>query len=158
MKVGFGFDVHQFEDGRPLILGGVTLAHDRGLVGHSDGDVLSHAITDAVLGAAVLGDLGHHFPSDDATWKDAPSLDFVRKAVQMLSTVWLRVEHVDATVVCERPAIAPHRDAMRQALSEALALKAEDLSIKATTSDGLGFTGRGEGIAAYAVVVLASTV
>ena len=158
MKVGFGFDVHSFEEGRPLILGGVTLAYDRGLVGHSDGDVVSHAITDAVLGAAVLGDLGQHFPSDAATWKDAASLDFIRKVVQMLSTVWLRVEHIDATIVCERPEIAPHRDAMRKALSEALGIKAEDLSIKATTTDGLGFTGRGEGIAAYAVAVLASTV
>lgn len=154
MKVGFGFDVHALTEGRRLVLGGVEIGFERGLAGHSDGDVVCHAIADAVLGAAALGDIGQHFPSTEARWKDAPSLTFVRQAVQMIAALGLRVQSVDATVVCEEPAIGPHRDAMRKALAEVLGIDTEDVSVKATTTDGLGFTGRGEGIACTALVVL----
>lgn len=157
MRTGFGFDVHAFAQGRPLMLGGIEVAHPRGLAGHSDGDVVCHAVADAVLGGAGLGDIGQHFPSEDPQWRDAPSIGFVRRAVQMLAAVWMRVEAADLTVVCEAPAIGPHRAAMAATLADALMIKVEDLSIKATTTDGLGFTGRGEGIACYAVATLGST-
>ena len=158
MRAGIGFDVHAFDAGRPLVLGGHTIDGAPGLGGHSDGDVLCHAVTDAILGAAALGDIGQHFPSSDEQWKDASSLDFVRRAIQMLSAVWMRVECMDATIVCEEPAIGPHRDAIKKSLADVLQIKVEDLSIKATTTDGLGFTGRREGIACYAVATLFSTV
>lgn len=154
MRVGFGFDVHALVESRRLVLGGVEIPFARGLAGHSDGDVVCHAIADAILGAAALGDIGQHFPSTEARWKDAPSLTFVRQAVQMIAALGLRVQSVDATVVCEEPAIGPHRDAMRKALAEVLGIDVEDVSVKATTTDGLGFTGRGEGIACTALVVL----
>lgn len=154
MRVGFGFDVHALVESRRLVLGGVEIPFARGLAGHSDGDVVCHAIADAILGAAALGDIGQHFPSTEARWKDAPSLTFVRQAVQMIAALGLRVQSVDATVVCEEPAIGPHRDAMRKALAEVLGIDVEDVSVKATTTDGLGFTGRGEGIACTALAVL----
>ncbi|HEX2058789.1 MAG TPA: 2-C-methyl-D-erythritol 2,4-cyclodiphosphate synthase [Actinomycetota bacterium] len=155
-KTGIGFDAHAFGepgDGRALVLGGVTIPEGRGLAGHSDADVLSHAIADALLGAAGLGDLGSRFPADDR-WKDASSLDILDETLRLVRAAGYRVVHVDASVVAERPRLAPHRDAMRKSVAVALGLAADDVSIKATTTDGLGFTGRGEGIAALAVATI----
>ena len=154
MRVGFGFDAHPFDDSRRLVLGGVEIVGSPGLSGHSDADVLSHAIADALLGAGGLGDLGEHFPSDDR-WKDASSLEILRSVAAMLEGDGTRVVNVDATVVAQRPPLAPYRQRVIAAVSDALAVDAHDLSIKVTSTDGLGFTGRGEGIAAYAVVLVA---
>ena len=157
MRTGIGYDVHAFEAGRPLILGGVRIEHDGGLGGHSDGDVLTHAVIDALLGAAALGDIGQHFPAGDARWKDANSLDLLRRAIQLVRAAGFRVINTDATVVAAVPKLAPHIDAMRVALSEALGVDRSAVSVKATTTDGLGSLGRGEGIAALAIALLDST-
>ncbi len=154
MRVGFGVDVHAFAPGRRLILGGVEVPHDRGLAGHSDADVLLHAIIDAMLGAAALGDIGGMFPSSDAAWADASSLDLVRRAHERVLHSDFRIVNVDATVVAETPKLAPHVPAMRAGIAGALTLDITAVSVKATTSDGLGLTGRGEGVAALAVVLL----
>ena len=157
MRNGIGYDVHAFEAGRPLILGGVHIEHDRGLGGHSDGDVLTHAIIDALLGAAALGDIGRHFPPEDARLRDADSLDLLRHAVKLIAAARYRIVNVDATVIAEAPKLAPHADAMRGALAEALGIEVRSVSVKATTSDRLGALGRGEGIAALAIALLDST-
>ncbi len=157
MRSGIGYDVHAFEAGRPLILGGVRVDHERGLGGHSDGDVLTHAIIDALLGAAALGDIGQHFPAGDARWKDADSLVLLGRAAGLVRGAGYRVVNVDTTVVAAAPKLAPHIDAMRAALSEALGVDRGAVSVKATTSDGLGSLGRGEGIAALAIALLDST-
>jgi 2-C-methyl-D-erythritol 2,4-cyclodiphosphate synthase len=154
MRSGIGYDVHAFEAGRPLILGGVRIEHARGLGGHSDGDVLTHAIIDALLGAAALGDIGRHFPAGNPQWKDAHSLDLLRSAVKLVRAAGLRVVNTDATVVASAPMLTPHIDAMRAALSEALGIADGSVSVKATTSDGLGSIGRGDGIAALAIALL----
>jgi 2-C-methyl-D-erythritol 2,4-cyclodiphosphate synthase len=147
-------DVHGFADGRPLILGGVTIPGARGLHGHSDADVLCHAIADAIFGAAALGDLGQHFPSSDAQWKDAASTDLLARAAALAADAGFTVTSVDATVVLEQPPLAPYRDEMRKSVASILGLDVEAISIKATTTDGLGFIGRGEGAAALAVATL----
>ena len=157
MRTGIGYDIHPLEAGRPLVLGGVRITYERGLAGHSDGDVLAHAIIDALLGAAALGDIGHHFPPDDARFRNADSMELLRHAVKLIAAARYRIVNVDATVVAEAPKLAPHVAAMRAALAEALGIDASAVSVKATTSDGLGATGRGEGIAALAVVLLDST-
>jgi 2-C-methyl-D-erythritol 2,4-cyclodiphosphate synthase len=154
MRIGQGFDAHQFAEGRPLVVGGVTVPHDRGLAGHSDADVLTHAIIDALLGAAALGDIGTLFPSSDARWADANSLDLLAKALDVVRGEGHRVGNVDATVIAESPRLAPHIPAMRQAIASTLAVGVDAVSVKATTTDGMGFTGRSEGIAAFAVVLL----
>jgi 2-C-methyl-D-erythritol 2,4-cyclodiphosphate synthase len=154
VRIGFGFDAHSFDDSRRLVLGGVEIAGSPGLSGHSDADVLSHAIADALLGASGLGDLGENFPSDDR-WKDASSLDILRSVGAMLERGGHRVVNIDATLVAERPPLAAYGQGMIAAVSDALALDTQSLSIKVTSTDGLGFTGRGEGIAAYAVVLIA---
>lgn len=157
MRVGIGYDVHAFaapEAGRAFVLGGITIPHDRGLAGHSDADVLIHAVVDALLGAAALGDIGTHFPSSDSRWQNAPSGDFLTYTVGLLRQRGWRVENVDATVVAERPRLVPHVPAMRQRLAELLEASVEDVSVKAKTTDRLGFTGRGEGVACYAVALL----
>ena len=148
MRIGIGYDSHPFAAGRRLVLGGVEIAHDRGLTGHSDADVLTHAVIDAVLGAAGLGDLGTHFPADEERWRDADSLDLLRTVVGMVSG---SVVNVDATVICETPRLGPHRAAMEANLSGALAAP---VSVKATTNEGMGFVGRGEGIASIAVALI----
>jgi 2-C-methyl-D-erythritol 2,4-cyclodiphosphate synthase len=156
MRVGLGIDVHAFaapEDGRRLILGGVEIPSDRGLVGHSDADVLAHAITDALLGAAGREDIGHYFPDTDPEWKDADSIDLLREARRIVGDHW-EVANVDAVVVCERPKIRDHRDAMRTNLADALGVEVPRVTVRGTTSERLGFTGRGEGIAAQAVCLL----
>ncbi len=148
MRIGIGYDSHPFAAGRRLVLGGVEIAHDRGLTGHSDADVLTHAVIDAVLGAAGLGDLGTHFPAEEERWRDADSLDLLRTVVGMVSGP---VANVDATVICETPRLGPHRAAMEANLSAALAAP---VSVKATTNEGMGFVGRGEGIASIAVALI----
>jgi 2-C-methyl-D-erythritol 2,4-cyclodiphosphate synthase len=152
VRFGLGIDTHRFAEGRRLVLGGVEIPHDRGLIGHSDADVLAHAITDAVLGAAALGDIGQHFPDTDAAFKDADSLSLLREAVSRVAASGWRVEFVDATVMLERPKVAPHRDAIMAALSEAVGAP---VHVKATTGEGMGFVGREEGVAALAVATLA---
>ena len=154
MRTGIGYDIHPFERGRPLVLGGVPIPHDAGLGGQSDADVLTHALIDALLGAAALGDIGQHFPSDDPRYRDAHSLDLLRRAVELVAGAGYRVVNVDATVVAEAPKLSPHIGAMRSALADALGIEAGAVSVKATTADRLGAVGRGEGIAALAVVLL----
>jgi 2-C-methyl-D-erythritol 2,4-cyclodiphosphate synthase len=148
MRVGTGYDSHRFEPGRRLVLGGVEIEHDRGLAGHSDADVLTHAVIDALLGAAGLGDLGSHFPDDEERWRDADSLDLLRV---VLGEIPGRVVNVDATVVCEEPRLGRHRGEMERNLSAALGAPA---SVKATTNEGMGWIGRGEGIACLAVALI----
>jgi 2-C-methyl-D-erythritol 2,4-cyclodiphosphate synthase len=157
MRIGIGYDIHPLEPGGPLVLGGVRIEHTAGLAGHSDADVLAHAIIDALLGAAALGDIGHHFPADDARWRAADSMELLRQAVKLVAAARYRVINVDATVVAEAPHLAPHADAMRSSLAEALGIEVSAVSVKATTSDRLGALGRGEGIAALAIALLDST-
>jgi 2-C-methyl-D-erythritol 2,4-cyclodiphosphate synthase len=154
MHVGIGYDVHRLEEGRPLVLGGVVIAGEAGLAGHSDADVLLHAIIDSLLGAAGLGDIGRHFPPDDPKWKDAASLDLVARTLALVLDAGLAVENVDATVVAERPRLAPHIPVIRERIARALNLDGGKVNIKATTNEGLGALGRGEGIAAMAVALL----
>ncbi len=155
VRVGTGFDVHAFDEKRPLIVGGVLIPDEPGLGGHSDADVLTHAITDALLGAAHLGDLGALYPDSDE-WRDASSLSILADAVMRTRDAGWRVVNVDSTIIAERPRMAPHGVAMADNLARTLEVGADRVSIKATTSDGLGFTGRGEGIAAQAVVLIES--
>jgi 2-C-methyl-D-erythritol 2,4-cyclodiphosphate synthase len=152
VRFGLGIDTHRFAEGRPLILGGVRIPHDRGLAGWSDADVLAHAITDAVLGAAAMGDIGQHFPDTDEAFRGADSLALLREAVSRVAAQGWRVEFVDATVVLERPKLAPHREAIMAGLSEAVGAP---VHVKATTGEGMGFVGREEGVAALAVATLA---
>lgn len=152
MRVGIGYDVHALDRGRRLVLGGVEVPYERGLVGHSDADVVVHALVDALLGAFALGDIGTHFPDSDPRWKDADSLGFLRAAVELVRARGGRLVNVDVTVVAERPRLAPHVRAMRETLAPALGLDPESVSVKATTPEGLGALGQGAGIAALAVV------
>lgn len=154
VRIGTGFDVHPLVEGRPLILGGVRLDHPRGLAGHSDADVLAHALADALLGAAALGDLGEHFPPGDPATAGANSLALLERVVKLVRAQGWRVGNADCTVIAERPKVAPHRDAMRKNLARALGVPLADVSVKATTTERLGFTGREEGIAAQAVVLI----
>ena len=153
-RVGSGFDAHRLAAGRPLVLGGVTIPFDRGLLGHSDGDCLIHAVCDALLGAAAAGDMGQHFPSSDPGLEGASSRLFLEGVARIVAERGFAVENVDATVIAEAPALAPHLAAMRARLAELLALDASAVSVKAKSSDGLGALGRGEGIAAQAVALL----
>jgi 2-C-methyl-D-erythritol 4-phosphate cytidylyltransferase / 2-C-methyl-D-erythritol 2,4-cyclodiphosphate synthase len=150
-RTGMGFDVHAFAGPGPVVLGGVEVPHRRGLAGHSDADVVLHAITDALLGAGGLGDIGEHFPPSDPTWKDVSSDRFLSHAVELLRGRGAIIDHVDCTVIAEEPKVGPHRTAMRARIAEIMQLAPEQVSIKATTTEGLGFTGRREGIAAQAV-------
>ena len=153
-RTGLGVDSHAFAAGRALILGGIEIEHDRGLAGHSDADVLTHAIVDALLGAAGLDDIGAHFPDTDPAFKDADSIGLLRQVVGRLGGA--RIVHVDATVMMERPKLAPHREAIRARLAQALGVPVERVNVKATTGEGMGFVGRGEGIAAMAVATIES--
>jgi len=150
-RTGMGFDVHAFAGEGPLMLGGVEVPHERGLSGHSDADVVLHAITDALLGAAALADIGEHFPPSDPRWKGAPSSLFLSHAVELVRRRGAIIDHVDCTIIAEAPKVGPHRDAMRRRIAEVAGLSIEQVSIKATTTEGLGFAGRREGIAAQAV-------
>ena len=158
MRVGQGFDVHRFapvEAGRALVLMGLAIPHDRGLLGHSDADVMLHALMDALLGAAGLGDIGQHFPDTDAAYRGADSARLLERVMASVKGEGYRVVNADVCLIGERPKIGPHREAMRQRIAPILGLAPGDLNVKATTTERLGFTGRGEGLAAQAVVLLA---
>ena len=154
MRVGLGFDAHPLVNGRPLILGGVEVPFDKGLSGHSDGDVVVHAVMDALLGAAALGDKGVHFPSSDPSLKGISSLLLLKRTTSLVSARRWRVVNVDATILAQRPRLGPFIDGMRENLAQALGADQADVSIKVTTTDHMGFAGRGEGLAAYAVALL----
>ncbi len=154
IRVGQGFDVHAFGPGDHVTLGGVRIPHEEGLAAHSDGDVALHALCDALLGAAALGDIGQHFPPGDERWRDADSRDLVVHVVRLLAERGWRPVNADLTVICEQPRLAPHVGDMRVATAAALGLTVDDVSIKATTTEGLGFCGRGEGIAALASALI----
>ena len=153
-RTGMGFDVHAFAGDGPVMMGGIAIPHDRGLAGHSDADVVLHAITDALLGAAGLGDIGRHFPPSEAQWKDASSDRFLRHAAALIADRGGIIDHVDCTVMCESPRVGPYRDAMRARVADVIGLPPSQVSIKATTTEQLGFTGRREGIAAQAVATI----
>ncbi len=154
MRIGHGYDVHRLVEGRKLILGGVEIPFEKGLLGHSDADVLAHAVMDAVLGAAALGDIGQHFPDNDPAYAGADSLELARHVARILSEHGYRVENIDATILCQRPKLAPHIPAMRANLAAAFGLPVDAVSVKATTEEHLGFTGEGLGIAAHAVALI----
>jgi 2-C-methyl-D-erythritol 2,4-cyclodiphosphate synthase len=154
LRIGLGVDAHALEDGVALVLGGVTIDHPRGLAGHSDGDVIAHALTDAVLGAAGLGDIGSLFPPGDERWEGADSLQLLRDAYARVRDAGFELVNADCILIGEAPRIAPHREAMRHRLAGALDVEPDRVNVRATTTDALGFTGRGEGLAAEAVALL----
>jgi 2-C-methyl-D-erythritol 2,4-cyclodiphosphate synthase len=153
-RIGTGFDAHAFCEERPLILGGVEIQGYRGLAGHSDADVLSHAVADAILGAIGEGDLGKHFPSNDPKYKDVSSLSILSQVARIMADKGYRIENIDCTVVCEEPRISPHSSAMEQKIADALEISSDAINVKGTSTEGLGFTGRKEGIAAMASACL----
>lgn len=154
IRIGHGFDVHAFAEGRKLIIGGVDIPHDRGLLGHSDADVLLHAICDALLGAAALGDIGKHFPDSDPRYKGIDSRKLLRHVVELLDGRGWKVGNVDATIIAQAPKMAPHIATMREHIAEEIGIAADQVNVKATTTERLGFTGREEGIAAEAVCLI----
>ena len=154
MRSGIGYDLHRLAEGRKLMIGGIEVPFDKGPVGHSDGDVLAHALCDALLGAASLGDIGTHFPDNDPKWKGANSLKFLEHTRQLLDEKKLRIIHLDAVVICERPKLGPHFPAMRAVLAKSLGLAPEQISLKAKTNEGVDSVGRGEAIAAHTIATL----
>ena len=156
MRIGTGYDVHKLVEGRKLILGGVEIPYEKGLLGHSDADVLVHAIMDALLGAAALGDIGLHFPDSDAAYKGADSLRLARRVSEILAENGYLIENVDSTVIAQAPKLRPYIDQMRRNIADALEIDVASVSVKATTEEHLGFTGRGEGISAQAVALITS--
>jgi 2-C-methyl-D-erythritol 2,4-cyclodiphosphate synthase len=154
IRIGQGLDVHPFDDSRPLILGGVRIAEKGGLAGHSDADAVLHAVTDALLGAAGAGDIGQYFPSEDPKWKGADSSRFVREAKTIISEMNAEISNIDVTIIAQKPRIAPHREAIAASIAKILDLPRGHVNVKATTTDHLGFIGRGEGICAMAVVLI----
>ncbi len=154
LRIGLGVDAHALVAGVPLVLGGVAIDHPRGLAGHSDGDVVAHALVDAVLGAAGLGDIGSLFPSGDERWRGAVSLDLLREAYGQVRAAGFELVNADCVLIGEAPRIAPHREEMRRRLAGAMGVEPDAVNVRATTTDGLGFTGRGEGLAAQAVALL----
>lgn len=154
MRIGHGYDVHRLTEGRKLILGGVNIPHEKGLLGHSDADVLLHAISDALLGAAALGDIGKHFPPDDPNFLDADSVELLKQVNKLISDNGYKVGNVDATVIAQRPKLLPFIEQMRKNIAAALSVSVDRISVKATTEEKLGFTGSGDGIAAHAVALI----
>ncbi len=154
MRIGMGYDVHRLVEGRPLIIGGVTIPYEKGLLGHSDADVLTHAVMDALLGAAALGDIGKHFPDSDERYHNASSIKLLKEVGNMLQEQMYVIGNIDATVIAQAPKIGPYRDQMIEKFAEALQIDASRISVKATTEEGLGFTGTGQGISAQAIVLL----
>lgn len=154
MRIGHGYDVHRFAENRKLILGGVEVPWEQGLLGHSDADVLLHAVMDALLGAAALGDIGRHFPDSDPSYEGISSLELLKRVGAMLDEKGFLIENIDATVIAERPKLAPYIDAMRARIAGTLKIPEDAVNVKATTEEGLGFTGRKEGIAAHAVCLI----
>ncbi|UBH08520.1 2-C-methyl-D-erythritol 2,4-cyclodiphosphate synthase [Macrococcus armenti] len=157
MRIGYGYDVHQLIEGRPLIIGGIELEHDKGLLGHSDADVLLHAITDAILGAVSLGDIGKFFPDDDPKYKGADSKVLLKDAYQHVLDTGYEIGNLDATIIAEKPKFRPHIDAMRKVIAEILETDIFNVNVKATTNEKMGYLGRQEGIQAQAVVLLLKT-
>ena len=157
-RIGYGIDVHQLEKGTPLIIGGVSISYSKGSKGHSDGDVLFHAIVDAILGSLALGDIGQHFPSDNVRWKDAESTIFLEHASTLLSEKAFEIENIDATIILQNPKLTPFILQMRKNISEILSLDLEKISVKATTTDRMGFIGKCEGIAATAVILISDNI
>ncbi len=158
MHIGTGYDVHRLVEDRKLILGGVEIPYEKGLLGHSDADVLLHAISDALLGAAALGDIGKHFPDSDPKYKGADSLKLLSEVGRMLEENGYLIENIDSTILCQAPKLRPYIDEMRQNIADALGINIQQVSVKATTEEGLGFTGKGEGIASQAICLLASPI
>ncbi len=156
-RTGIGYDVHRLAEGESLILGGVTVPSEKGSVGHSDGDVVTHAIVDALLGAASCGDIGTHFPSEDEQWKGASSLQFLSHAVQVIRDAGFEISNVDATVILETPCLSGYLEEMRNLLAAEMGVEPNAVSVKATTTDGLGFTGRGDGVGAMAIATVTTT-
>ena len=154
MRVGLGYDVHAFAPGRPLVLGGVTVPHTEGLMGHSDADVLVHALMDAIVGALREGDIGHLFPDSDPAFENISSIELLRRVAQLMADRGFSLTDADTVLVLEQPKVAPYREAMRRTIADALGVDVEHVGVKATTTEGLGFEGRGEGVAAQAVVIL----
>ena len=154
VRCGIGYDLHRLAEGRPLIIGGITVPFDKGPVGHSDGDVLAHAMCDALLGAGSLGDIGTHFPDTDPKWKNAGSLKFLEYTQKLLDEKCLHIEHIDAVVILEKPKLGPHFPKMREALAKSLRVPAESVHLKAKTNEGVDAVGRGEAIAAYVVATV----
>lgn len=154
IRIGYGYDVHQFQEGRKLILGGVEIPHSKGLLGHSDADVLLHAITDALLGAVALGDIGSHFPDSDESYKNADSRVLLKKSYDLIKEKGYELGNLDATVIAEQPKLRPYIDTIRKSIAKELACSIDDISVKATTSEKMGFAGREEGMIAQAVVLL----
>ena len=154
MRIGHGYDSHRFAAGRRLVLGGVEIPHEQGLTGHSDADAVAHAVTDALLGASGLGDIGRHFPPSDAQWKDADSMQLLARVVRLLEGRNYQVVNVDVTVVAEAPKIGPHAEAMRERLAGVLGISPGHISVKGKTNEGMGAIGRGEGIACFAVALI----
>ena len=154
MRIGHGYDVHKLVEGRDLILGGVKIEYEKGLLGHSDADVLTHAVMDALLGAAALGDIGKLFPDNDPAYKGADSIALLRKVVERVNEDGYKIGNIDATILCQRPKLAPHIPQMREIIADACGADVKNVSVKATTEEGLGFTGSGDGIAAHCVCLL----
>ncbi|MDC7294119.1 MULTISPECIES: 2-C-methyl-D-erythritol 2,4-cyclodiphosphate synthase [unclassified Butyrivibrio] len=154
MRIGMGYDVHRLVEGRDLIMGGVKIPYEKGLLGHSDADVLLHAIMDSLLGAAALGDIGKHFPDTDPKYKGADSMALLREVGNMLTSEGFHVENIDATIIAQAPKMRPHIDTMRQNIADALGIEITRVNVKATTEEGLGFTGTGEGISSQSICLL----
>lgn len=154
MRIGHGYDVHRLTEGRKCIIGGVDIPYEKGLLGHSDADVLVHAVMDALLGAAALGDIGLHFPDNDPSYEGADSLVLLKKVGELLKKEGYRVGNIDATILAQAPKMRPHIDTMRDNIAASLGIPVKDVNVKATTEEGLGFTGKGEGIAAHAVCII----
>ena len=157
-RIGYGIDVHRLENGTPLIIGGVSISYSKGSKGHSDGDVLFHAIVDAILGSLALGDIGQHFPSDDIHWQDADSTIFLEHASALLAEKGFWIENIDATIILQNPKLTPHILQMRKNISEILSVDLDKISVKATTTDGMGFIGTCDGIAATAVILISDNI
>ncbi|MDO8519233.1 MAG: 2-C-methyl-D-erythritol 2,4-cyclodiphosphate synthase [Deltaproteobacteria bacterium] len=158
MRIGIGYDVHKLVEGRKLIIGGVTIPHEKGLLGHSDADVLLHAIGDALLGAAGLGDLGEHFPDSDPQYKGIDSMKLLAEVGKKIVSKKFKISNIDAVVIAEAPKLAPHREQMKMNIAEALKIPVDAVNVKATTEEGLGFTGKKEGIAAWAAVTITEVI
>jgi 2-C-methyl-D-erythritol 2,4-cyclodiphosphate synthase len=156
MRIGMGYDVHRLTENRKCVIGGVEIPYEKGLLGHSDADVLLHAVMDALLGAAALGDIGKHFPDTDNAYKDADSMELLRKVGELLDEQAFLIENIDATIIAQAPKMRPYIDQMRENIAGALKIEVEQVNVKATTEEGLGFTGAGEGISAQAICMLAT--
>ena len=154
MRIGHGYDVHRLTEGRDLIIGGVNIPYEKGLLGHSDADVLAHAIMDSILGALALGDIGKLFPDNDPAYKGADSLELMKRLVPLIEDSKMKISNVDSTVIAQAPKLSPHIDSMRKNIADALGVSPSQISVKATTEEGLGFSGEGLGIAAHAVCLL----